>query len=68
MKENIHNFQPLIKKDSLFKLSDNKVFLSENNIFIKNMSNNFKGDLCCLIKRNSLSKESFNLYLKNIIN
>ena len=50
------NFSAFNKKDSLFKESDNKIInydfsLNENNIFIKNISDDFNGDLCCLIKK-----------------
>ena len=54
---NYPKFSAFNKKDSLYKLSDSNVInydfsLSENNIFIKNISDNFNGDLCCLIKKN----------------
>ena len=53
---NYPKFSLFNKKDSLFKDVDNKVInydfsLNENNIFIKNISDNFNGDLCCFIKR-----------------
>ena len=51
------HFSVFNKKDSLFKETDNQYInydfsLNENNIFIKNISDNFKGDLCCLVKKN----------------
>ena len=53
---NYPNFSLFKKKDSLFKDLNKKVInydfsLNENNIFIKNISDNFNGDLCCLIKK-----------------
>ena len=53
---NYPNFSNFNKKDTLFKELENKIVnydfsLNENNIFIKNISDNFKGDLCCLIKK-----------------
>ena len=53
---NYPNFTNFNKKDSLFKETDNKIInydfsLNENNIFISNVTDDFNGDLCCLIKK-----------------
>ena len=53
---NYPKFSEFTKKDSLFKESNNKILnydfsLNENNIFIKNISDNFNGDLCCFVKK-----------------
>ena len=53
---NYPNFSTFNKKDSIFKKSENKIInydfsLNDNNIFIKNISDNFNGDLCCLVKK-----------------
>ena len=52
---NFPKFSTFNKKESLFKDSYNKIInydfsLNDNNIFIKNISDNLNGDLCCLIK------------------
>ena len=49
-------FSNFNKKKSLYKDSNNKIInydfsLNENNIFIKNISDKFNGNLCCLIKK-----------------
>ena len=53
---NYPKFSTFNKKDSIFKDSENKIInydfsLNNNNIFIKNISDNFNGDLCCLVKK-----------------
>ena len=50
-------FSAYNKKDSLFKEEDNKILnydfsLNENNIFMKNITDDFNGDLCCLVRKN----------------
>ena len=49
-------FSKFNKKESLYKDSNNKIInydfsLNEKNIFIKNISDKFNGNLCCLIKK-----------------
>ena len=53
---NYPKFSTFKKKDTLYKDPKNKIInydfsLSDNNIFIKNITDEFKGDLCCLIKK-----------------
>ena len=53
---NYPKFSTFNKKDSIFKDSENKIInydfsLNDNNIFIKNISDNFNGDLCCFVKK-----------------
>ena len=53
---NYPKFSSFNKKDSIFKNSENKIInydfsLNDNNIFIKNISDNFNGDLCCFVKK-----------------
>ena len=53
---NYPKFSEFTKKELLFKESNNKILnydfsLNNNNIFIKNISDNFNGDLCCFIKK-----------------
>ena len=53
---NYPKFTTFNKKDSLYKDSKKEIInydfsLSENNIFFKNITDDFNGDLCCLIKK-----------------